>query len=118
MPYVELYLSGLEPEAYYNVQLSFVTSCKHRNRYDRSTMTLRKTPKTITELNPVTCHPDSPNSGKFWMSKPVSFHYVKITTYEEKRNCHVREINNFLTFPFYYNSYMCLFTDYYASSWL
>ena len=92
-------MSGLEPYAYYSVQLRFVTSGKYRHHYDRSTKTWRKTPDILIDLNtPVTLHPDSPNSGIFWMSKPVSFRYVKLTTYEEKRNCRVREINSFLIF--------------------
>ena len=119
MPYVELNLSGLEPEAYYSVQLSFVTSGIYRHCYDRSTVTWRKTTETLIELNtPATMHPYSPNYGIFWMSKPVSFYYVKLTTDEEKRNCRVREINSFLTFTYCYSSYMYLFTDYYASFWL
>ena len=115
MPYVELNQSGLEPEAYYSVQLSFVTSGKYRHRYDRSTMTWRKTPKTLTKHNPMICHPDSPKSGKYWMSEIVSFHYVKLTTNPEKWNSHVRKIYSFLTFTYYYCSYMYLFIDYYAS---
>ena len=89
MPYVEIYLSGLEHEAYYRVQIRCVTSEKYRHHYDHNTMTWRRTPKTLTEHNPVTCHPDSPNTGKFWMSEAVSFCYVKLTTNLEKINSHV-----------------------------
>ena len=96
---MELNLSGLEPYAYYSVQLSLVTSGKYRHCYDRSTKTWRKTPDILIDLNtPVTLHSDSPHSGIFWMSQPVSFRYVKLTKYEVKRNCRVREINSFFTF--------------------
>jgi len=36
-----------------------------------------------------TCHPDSPNSGKFWMSKAVSF-LVKMSSNPQSKKAHVR----------------------------
>ena len=101
MPYVKIYLSGLEPEAYYSVQLRFVTTDKYSHHHDRSTMMWRKIPKILTEHNPVTSHRDYPNSGKFWMSEAVSFCYVKLTTNPEIMNSHVRKINSFLNFACY-----------------
>ena len=101
VPYIDINLSGLEPEVYYNLHLSFVTSDKHRYYYDDVNMKWRRKPFVIlTDHNQMTRHPDSPNSGKFWTSKPVSFRHVMLTTNPGMNDSDVREI--FLAFTYYW----------------
>ena len=90
VPYIEINLSGMEPEVRYNVHLSFVTSDKHPYYYDHKKMEWKIKSNILAELNQLTCHPDSPNFGKFWMRKPASFYHIKLTTNPEMKNSHVR----------------------------
>ena len=86
VPYIEINLSGLEPEIDYSVHLRFVSSERHLYYYDHKETEWKILSKFITELNhKATCHPHSPNFGKFWMSKSASFRHIKLTTNPEWR---------------------------------
>ena len=92
-PNLEVNLSGLETEAYYSVQLKFVNSDKYVYNYIPYTKEWKKSNASISteKCSQATCHPDSPNTGKFWMSRPVSFNYVCLTTMSVTKNGYVRE---------------------------
>ena len=106
-PNVEITLSGLDPETKYNVHLRFVTSDKYVNFFSIRTNQWTITPCDIRrKYDQITYHSDSPNTGIFWMSKPVSFHYLRIM------NRHLRSTNGLVSLKYFLKSYyhsICLY---------
>lgn len=78
-PVVRIRVSGLEPRAFYQLQLEFVQVGAARWKY----MNGGWVSGGKAEAPPTQCsykHPDSPNFGDFWMNlEGVSFSKVKLT---------------------------------------
>ena len=77
-------MCGLAPEVNYSVLLRFVTSDQIRYYYSHKTkkwmMMLNEIQKEHDQL---TCHLNSPSPGKFWMSKAVNFHNIRVSNIPE-----------------------------------
>ena len=80
-------MSGLEHEVNYSVLLRFVTSDQIRYYYSKKT---KKWMMTLTDIqmehDQVTCHLNSSSPGKFWMSKAVNFHNIRVSNIPEFNN--------------------------------
>lgn len=76
-------ISGLKPKAKYAMKLEVIlASCsrfKFLNAHWLAVGAAEPQPQAETYL-----HPDSPNSGAFWMRHGVSFRKLKITNNKEK----------------------------------
>lgn len=77
-PVVRIRISGLVPNAMYNVILEFVQIDSHRWKYVNGEWV----PGGKAECAPTSAlyvHPESPNFGAHWTKDIVSFHKVKLT---------------------------------------
>ena len=79
-PDLEINLCGLELKAKYSVQLRFVSSDQYLYIYQTQTKQWEINPYSSIqkEHQQMTCHPDSPNTGKFWMSESKGSVSVKL----------------------------------------
>jgi hypothetical protein len=76
-------ISGLKPKAKYTMKLDIALNENHRFKFLNS----RWLPVGSAEPQPqseVYIHPDSPNTGSFWMRHGVSFRKLKITNNKDK----------------------------------
>ena len=77
-PTLNLTVDGLDPNAVYSVKLNISPSNSKRYKYiDSKWVHSGKAEKKTNYCE--YAHPDSPNTGSFWLSKGVSFKHVKLT---------------------------------------
>lgn len=77
-PTLNLTVDGLDPNAVYSVKLNISPSNSKRYKYiDSKWVHSGKAEKKTNYCE--YAHPDSPNTGSFWLSKGVSFKRVKLT---------------------------------------
>ena len=69
---------SLKPKAKYSMKLEVVLADKHRFKY-LNTQWLAVGAAEPQPLSTFYLHPDSPNTGAFWMRHGVSFRKLKIT---------------------------------------
>lgn len=76
-------ISSLKPKVKYSMTLEVVLADNHRFKFLNSRWlavgSAEPQPLTVSYI-----HPDSPNSGAFWMRHGVSFRKLKITNNKEK----------------------------------
>lgn len=76
-------ISSLKPKAKYMMKLEVVLADNHRFKFLNSRW-LAVGSAEPQPLNESYLHPDSPNSGAFWMRHGVSFRKLKITNNKER----------------------------------
>ena len=83
---MEVIISGMQLSTSYNVSLE-INPFKDNSRYKYSSTEWVKVGKADSiSYNMLTyLHPNSPATGKFWMTYKVSFETLKITNNENKR---------------------------------
>ena len=71
-------MQGLDPSALYSIKVEILPCDSKRYKFLKTEWvpTGRAEKKKIPSVFE---HPDSPNSGSYWMSKPVTFKMVKLT---------------------------------------
>lgn len=79
-------VQGLEPDADYTLYMKVTPADDQRYRY----INMKWCATGETEINQneemqTYRHPSSPNSGQFWMKRPVSFKSIKITHYPKSK---------------------------------
>ena len=76
-------ISSLKPKAKYMMKLEVVLADNHRFKFLNSRWLAvgSAEPQPLSESY---LHPDSPNSGAFWMRHGVSFRKLKITNNKER----------------------------------
>lgn len=76
-------ISSLKPKAKYSMKLEVVLADNHRFKFLNSRWLAvgSAEPQPLSESY---LHPDSPNSGAFWMRHGVSFRKLKITNNKER----------------------------------
>lgn len=79
-------MHGMDPDMDYMLYLKVTPSDDQRYRY----INMKWCPTGETEVNQneelqTYRHPSSPNSGQFWMKRPVSFKSIKITHYPKSK---------------------------------
>ena len=81
-------ISNLKPKVKYNMKLEVVLADNHRFKFLNSKWLAvgSAEPQAASESY---LHPDSPNSGAFWMRHGVSFRKLKITNNKEKPGSNV-----------------------------
>ena len=77
-PHIELSVQGLDPSALYSIKVEILPCDNKRYKFLKTEWvpTGRAEKKKIQSVFE---HPDSPNSGSYWMSKPVTFKMIKLT---------------------------------------
>lgn len=82
-------ISSLKPKAKYSMKLEVVLADNHRFKFLNSRWLAvgSAEPQPLSESY---LHPDSPNSGAFWMRHGVSFRKLKITNNKERPGNNVR----------------------------
>ena len=96
-PAIVITVKGLELDAMYRVVLEIPRTSTDGHRYRYTNFQWIKTSKSDIELGatspPYWIHPDSPESGRFWMKNTVSFKKAKLTNDPRTaRDHHVRPI--------------------------
>ena len=77
-PGLALNVSGLKPKHKYTMKMEIILADKHRFKF----LNCQWIAVGTSEPQPVSTtivHPDSPNSGNYWMRQGISFRKVKIT---------------------------------------
>ena len=75
-------MQGLDPEMDYTISLKVATADNQRYRYINMKWCATGESEVIqNEDKQIFRHPSSPNSGHFWMKRPISFKSIKITHY-------------------------------------
>lgn len=87
-------LSGLDPNLDYIVYLKVATADNQRYRYINMKWCATGESEVIqSEEKQTFRHPSSPNSGQFWMKRPISFKSIKITHYAKSQHGNVSPHN-------------------------
>ena len=87
-PCFSLSVSGLKPKAKYTMTCEIYLADNHRFKF----INTQWMPVGSAEAQPekiIYVHPDSPNTGAFWMRQGISFKKLKITNNKEKPNGNV-----------------------------
>ena len=76
-------VSGLKPKAKYTMKVEVILADNHRFKFlnGRWLAVGNAEPQPLSETY---IHPDSPNTGAFWMRHGVSFRKLKVTNNKEK----------------------------------
>ena len=77
-PTPEVSVSGLDPEARYTLKMEILPLDSRRYKFlehDWTQVGRADKKQVIREYT----HPDSPNTGAFWMEKPIHFKGIKLT---------------------------------------
>ena len=81
---------GLNPRADYSISLRVRPADKFRYKYVNTQWAhVGESEVLQNEKRQVFRHPSSPNSGEFWMRKPISFKSVKVTHNSSSANGNV-----------------------------
>lgn len=89
-PSLDVFVRGLDPIQQYNITLRIVPVDNYRYKF--LNMEWTKAGNSDVSQNKdrqVYLHPESPNSGGFWMRKQISFRQLKITHNPNCKNAHV-----------------------------
>ena len=87
-PCFSLSVSGLKPKAKYTMTCEIYLADNHRFKF----INTQWMPVGSAEAQPeksTYVHPDSPNTGAFWIRQGISFKKLKITNNKEKPNGNV-----------------------------
>lgn len=73
-------LRGLNPKTEYSISLRIASADPYRYKFlNMQWVAVGESEVMQNEDRQVFKHPNSPNSGQFWMKKPISFKQLKIT---------------------------------------
>ena len=87
-------MRGLNPRADYNISLRVRPADKFRYKYiNMQWAHVTESEVLQNEGRQVFLHPSSPNSGEFWMRKPISFKSVKVTHNSSSVNGNVSTVD-------------------------
>ena len=79
-PSVMVSVRGLNPRADYTISLRMRSADKYRYKFlNLEWVRVGESELMQNEDRQIFKHPSSPNSGQFWMKKPISFKTVKIS---------------------------------------
>jgi len=81
-PHIVLSMHGLDPDALYSVFLEIISADKRRYKFINNTWMAMGMADPGPDVQPV-LHPDSPNTGAFWMQNRASFSKVRLTNNKE-----------------------------------
>ncbi len=89
-PILRLTLRGLIEKSLYAIEVRTKSHDKNRYKYTKN----RWIAVTVSEIDQkkekqLYRHPNSPNTGSFWMKKPINFQSCKITHDVHSKNGHV-----------------------------
>ena len=71
---------GLDPKTEYSISLRISPADPYRYKFlNMQWVSVGESEVMQNEDRQIYLHPNSPNSGQFWMKKPISFKQVKIT---------------------------------------
>ena len=77
-PSLNLQVYGLNPDAVYSVYLDIMPADDRRYKFMQTDwVPIGRIDKKFNFREYM--HPDSPNSGQYWMEKPVLFKFLKLT---------------------------------------
>ena len=77
-PAIIISVDGLSPDSLYSMQLEVLPADDRRFKYtEQGWVAVGKVDKQFTYRSYP--HPDSPNTGVYWMEKPISFKLAKLT---------------------------------------
>ena len=77
-PAIIISVDGLSPDSYYSICLDILPVDDRRYKFMQTDwLPVGKVDKKFTYTRYV--HPESPNTGLYWMEKPISFKFVKLT---------------------------------------
>ena len=77
-PSFSITVKDLRPDAVYSIDLEILPADTNRYKFLKT----RWTAVGRAEMKQIRCryvHPDSPNTGRFWMEKPILFKLLKLT---------------------------------------
>ena len=84
-PAIEISVDGLSPDSLYSIYLEIIPVDDRRYKYvQRDWLPVGKVDKKITYRNYI--HPESPNTGAYWMEKPITFRFLKLTNNKSTEN--------------------------------
>ena len=73
-------LRGLDPQTEYSISLRVTSADPYRYKFlNMRWVAVGESEVMQNEDRQIFHHSNSPNSGKFWMKKPISFKQMKIT---------------------------------------
>ena len=77
-PAIDISVAGLSPNSLYSMYLDVLPVDDHRYKYIQTDWQQVGKARHKTSYRSYV-HPDSPNTGAYWMEKPISFKLVKLT---------------------------------------
>ena len=73
-------IRGLDRHTEYTISLRISSADPYRYKFfNMQWVSTGESEMMQNEDRQIFCHPNSPNTGQFWMKKPISFKQVKIT---------------------------------------
>ena len=102
-PHITVLPNGLAPSGLYNIWLEIKPADDRRYKYVHKAWVpvSRADPCQVTQPY---LHPDSPNTGAFWMQNKVSFARLKLTNNRDSQDGNVSTQHQFT--PFIYRHYI------------
>lgn len=89
-PVVLVTVKGLNPSVKYTIKVRFVSADKYRHKFLTGRWTaVGESDIMQDETRMAYSHPTSPNTGEYWMKKPISFKCIKVTHHSESKNGNV-----------------------------
>ena len=83
-------LRGLNPSLTYTIILRIASADPYRYKFlNMQWSSVGESEINQNEFKQLYRHPSSPNSGAFWMKKPISFRAIKITHNPNSKNGNV-----------------------------
>ena len=77
-PAIIISVAGLSPDSLYSIYLDILPADDYRYKYiETDWVPVGKANKKVNYRS--YNHPKSPNTGVYWMEKPISFKYLKIS---------------------------------------
>ena len=77
-PAIIISVDGLSPNSLYSIYLEILPADDRRYKYMQTDwLPVGKVDKKFTYRSYI--HPESPNTGVYWMEKPISFKFAKLT---------------------------------------
>ena len=88
-PTLQYEIDNLEPTKKYNVFIDFIQTESNSMKFNAGKWIPSSTPASEQKKTSVYLHPDSPNTGSFWMKNEVIFSKVKLTNNKKNPDSHM-----------------------------
>ncbi len=83
-------ITGLDPDVFYDLLFVIASTDQYRYKYaNMKWQTVGESEVHQNEEKQKFKHPNGPNTGEYWMQKPISFRGVKISNYDTSKNGNV-----------------------------